>query len=589
MGSLGPDEPNHVFRSPCDILHTFGCGLCKTVALWSISVVMLVSKCKGFVHSKAILDSRIASFKDLPKLPNVTQTYFLKGVCFLNKNKSSADKCKSTGGAGGFRSCEFVPLLLQMYLAIGFNGDILPTTNTFYVAPDIQVGNITKVVQSAILNVLDAYFCTQISPLTADRIVRIQDKMMKCSHHFIALFQLLDKCSGRADPRLPITRKLHASCCNITPFMNDFGTFDKACTASWESCHRYSTVGIWYCTSRRYDTQNSEMANQAMLLNYNVINDFIAAVNSNTLEAYIKKNGPYVAPEEVEVQALNNYQSFPLTIDHETDMLTGDEDFLTLIKGGHLNVALLSGVVQTTMGERAWNSLKRRHLPTRLTCVQAISIEGNTESRLGKIILYATHKFRHRRPRYDKVLVQLQENEFQPAQLMAMFMMTNHDESHINYFAMVRYFVEVDNKEAIHRQYECPFPIYMWELGPYIGRRRLTVTQLINIDTVIGPAFMPPVISKTLPSPRSQHPRPTDRFWYVDRKYCDRAGWDDIQKDEQTAPTTHNEEEGNLLHIDIPDLHDIDINDPGIYVDNTDDEDEEQEDYNDEDEDEEDV
>ena len=76
-----------------------------------------------------------------------------------------------------------------------------------------------------------------------------------------------------------------------------------------------------------------------MLLNYNVINDFIAAVNSNTLEAYIKKNGPYVAPEEVEVQALNNYQSFPLTIDHETDMLTGDEDFLTLIKGGHLKVS----------------------------------------------------------------------------------------------------------------------------------------------------------------------------------------------------------------------------------------------------------
>jgi hypothetical protein len=42
----------------------------------------------------------MASFRDLPKLPNITQTYFLKGVCFLNKNKSTADKCKSTGGAG---------------------------------------------------------------------------------------------------------------------------------------------------------------------------------------------------------------------------------------------------------------------------------------------------------------------------------------------------------------------------------------------------------------------------------------------------------------------------------------------------------
>jgi hypothetical protein len=128
----------------------------------------------------------------------------------------------------------------------------------------------------------------------------------------------------------------------------------------------------------------------------------------------------------------------------------------------------------------------------------------------------------------------------------------------------------------------------MWELGPYIGRRRHTVTQFINIDTIIGPAFMPPVISKTRPLPTSQNPRPTDRFWYVDRKYCDRAGWDDIQKDEDTAPT-HNEEDTDLLHIDIPDLHDIDIHDPGIYVDNTDDEDdeEEHEDYNDDNDDEE--
>jgi hypothetical protein len=233
------------------------------------------------------------------------------------------------------------------------------------------------------------------------------------------------------------------------------------------------------------------MANQSMLLNYNVINDFISAVNSNTLEAYIKKNGPYVAPEEVEVQALNNYLSFPLSVDHDTDLLTGDEEYVAILKGAHLSVALLSNIVQATIGVRAWNSLKRRHLPTKLTCVQAISIEGNTESRLGKVILYATQKFRNRRPRYDKVLVQLQESESQPAQLMALLMMTNHDESRINYFAMVRYFVEVDNKEAIHRQYECPFPVYMWELGPYIGRRRLTVTQFISIDPIIGPAFMP--------------------------------------------------------------------------------------------------
>ena len=44
MGFVSLARRNHVFRSPCDILHTLMCGLCKNVVLWVITIVMHVSK-----------------------------------------------------------------------------------------------------------------------------------------------------------------------------------------------------------------------------------------------------------------------------------------------------------------------------------------------------------------------------------------------------------------------------------------------------------------------------------------------------------------------------------------------------------------
>jgi hypothetical protein len=459
-----------------------------------------------------------------------------------------------------------------MYLSIGFSGEILPKTSTFQVTSDIQVENVTEIVMKSILATLDAYFSTQMSPLTSQRILVVQDKMMKCSRHFIVLYQLLDKIAGRVEPRLPITRKLHASCCNITPFMEDFGTLDKACTTSWESCHRYSTVGLWNCTSRRYDTQNTEMGNHCMLLNYNVTNDFIAAVTTNTIEDYVKKNGPYIAPDEVEMLAVTNMKSFTLSINF-ADVMTGNESYVALLKESNLSEASASILLKNTVGEKAWRSFKREVGPTVVTCIQAISIEGNEDSRLGKIILYATHKFRNKRPRYDKVIVQLEGDTVQPAQLLALYMITSHNHLHTQYFAMVRYLMQVDDKEDIPTRYECPFAVYKWELGPYIGQTRQTVVQFIHVNTIMGPAFMPPVISKTRPSPISRHPRPTDRFWFVDRKYCDRAGWDNIQNSELIVNTGTNEDDS--LYIAVPNLSEIDIDDPDIYVDDSDDDEDE--------------
>ena len=118
MGHISPTQMNHIYRMCCDILHTFECGLMKNVTLWILTIIKKLSGMPGhgFQSSNARLDARIASFKDLPKCLNVTNSYFKKGITSISASKSKKQDAQSTGGAAGFRSCEFVPLLIQIYL-----------------------------------------------------------------------------------------------------------------------------------------------------------------------------------------------------------------------------------------------------------------------------------------------------------------------------------------------------------------------------------------------------------------------------------------------------------------------------------------
>jgi hypothetical protein len=253
MGKVDVDENNHVFRGPCDILHTFACGLCKNLVLWTVSIVMATSKLgPPFSFSEALFDARIASMKDWVKLANVTTTYFGKGICFISKGKSAAEKAQTSGGGGGFRSCEYIPLLLYMYMAIGVRGDVLPNVSHFGI-PGISddVGNVTQIVLTSISTMLDAYFALRTSPLTEDRIESIDIKLQKMSSHFIVMFQLMRTFAGDNSGALPQSRKLHAAVCNIPPFLKTFGTMMKADTASFESIHRDKTVALWLWTSKR--------------------------------------------------------------------------------------------------------------------------------------------------------------------------------------------------------------------------------------------------------------------------------------------------------------------------------------------------
>ena len=88
MGFIGPAVSNHIFRTPCDILHTFDCGIIKNVVLWVLGIVNGLPKVSNTHRfSEGRLDARITSMKDLCRLPNVTMTYFRIGLSNIMSNK----------------------------------------------------------------------------------------------------------------------------------------------------------------------------------------------------------------------------------------------------------------------------------------------------------------------------------------------------------------------------------------------------------------------------------------------------------------------------------------------------------------------
>ena len=348
----------------------------------------------------------------------------------------------------------------------------------------------------------------------------------------------------------------------MKPFLEQFGTSDKGDTASYESVHRCMTVGLWSVTSRRIGSMNEEMAKQSMLLNHNNMNEFVHAVTTGNMNRYIKERGPYVAPEFVEIKAISNLMGYPLRVDLADNRFRSTEDhYERLLTSTRVTNEELSNVVRGQFGIEGWALLSRNPDPVTLRVVQAVSIEGNEESRLGKVIIYATHKFQNTRPRHDFVIVQQAEGENQPAQLCVLLELSNADQTEVQYFAYVRYLLQVEAREETPARYQCPFPVFRWELGAYEQgrgrnrRTRSTVTQLIDVSSIVSPAFMTPVYHLNRNTPVSSKPEQTDRFWYICRQYCDRAGWDDV----------------NMVDVDqpiAPEVDEVVINIPAAVMEN---------------------
>ena len=618
-GMVAPGVQNNLHSTPPDILHTWCCGIMKNVLLWVINIVHNVSKLKiqKFAQNKGLLDARVASLKHLLKLQNVTTTYYRNGLTHISKNKSSKQKQATGGGAAGFRSAEFVQALLFIHLAVsttdssqhfkttftsnlllswsvnnnifllkvGFEGDIVPITAKTVVNDHITVDNITLVVQTTVAAVLDCYFEILASPMTDVRRASVKDKLSKMSLHFTSLWHLNQRTSGIAEVTLPKSRKRHVAECQIMPFLLVFGPLTKADTATYESYHRLGTTGVYEKTSKRYASQNEEMFRQSIFTNHASIEDFLEAVASNKMPEYVKLRGPYVAPEEIIVKPLNNIRHYDLQLVNglfeaiPAIGLRSDPDLLPkLLKSTGVNIKKLTADIKTSFQDEGeiWNEIERDISHVKL--IQGISIEANEDSRAGIHTMYATESFPSTEggARYDYVLVCNEDANgveySQPAMIQAILEFStvgNHNDT--DYYAYVTFLQEcLTDKEQPHR-YHTPLVKYQWEMDRSTRSPKRSC-QLIELKMIISPAWITPVFSLKHTTILGKRNDSMDRFWYLDRKYCDRAGWEDTFVHPYAIQQVQNEYIPNIVVIAPVDVdeeeEDIDDEDADEDIDN---------------------
>ena len=575
MVYIAPNIKNSIAYSPPDLLHTFMCGLFKNVTLWVITIVINISKLKrqSYEFSQYIFDSRIASLKDICKICNVTMSYFRKGITFLSKNKSNKEKSYSTSGAGGLRSCEFVALVLQFFFAVGVDGVVLPITPNFEISSGNVTGNVTKIVLSCIITLLDAYFSIRMSPVTRRKLNFIETKINKMSKHFIILYQCMQKLCGVTQLDLPHSRKLHSVVCSVIPFMNYFGTMLKADTSSYESVHRVMTVGVWKKTSKRYDSMNEEMAKQSLLQNYFYTNELLNAIASNSIVNHVIKFGPYIAPSTVIITKINNHSSYSLHINDNDLLDCKSKPLHNILFGSSLSVDSFTQYCRSKLGEENWEMLKYNRNCS-LKIIQGISIEGNEDTKLGKIMLYATNTFKNKRHRYSFISVMISDAH-QPAQTLCFvqFSMLNEtNDAHVYYYAIIRYLMPaIDVQQHIYNiitTIDSPFKLYEWEWS-YTRKngRRVKgpiIMDIIEVETIVSPAFVIPVFIDCTTIADCHLPSYTDRFWYADHKFFDRSDWDDIILQQEIDD---NNEDNST---DYPDIYNASDNSRNLDMNNID-------------------
>ena len=140
-------------------------------------------------------------------------------------------------------------------------------------------------------------------------------------------------------------------------------------------------------------------------------------------------------------------------------------------------------------------------------------------------------------------------NDTQPAQVLLLLQLQNFNKNKTKYFAIIRYMMPKRPcndpnspdflSDYILENIKSPYKVYEWEYEFVLnGRRRYRSPIkpcLVDVSTIISTAFVVPMSLENKPKPTCGHPKYSDQFWYVDRKFFDRSGWDDINL--QAAPT----------------------------------------------------
>ena len=430
----------------------------------------------------------------------------------------------------------------------------------------MELGNVTKKVHNAILAVLDMYFACKCDEFTVKQTYEIDKLGMIMEAHLNILWNLKQAIMYE-DPRGTLMRKPHGTA-HIGDFIRRFGPIIYADTDSFESSHKKFTTGVWRGTSKRLGTLVKEMTTASVIQSCAGHLEFYTTLQENKgITKCLEEFGPKIIGDGLVIDALPHISDIrfiatsELYKDGQTNVLIGvgiHSDLFDTDIFGHNSlpsIQKLSYYIKLRF-KNVWNHIISENTNTEFSVIRAVKYEGSKESGVGKGVIYATANNAGKGPRYDYVTVKTNytneetgENieSYDVAQVLMIIQVHVYKNiQNIREWKSSKwYFIVQYMQKATFHLYDKPFTIQNGAIKQLIWETKNNKSNLYNVDmisadNIAGSAMVIPYFSfhkkgkngttQKIATPTIGKPSSSDKFWYVDRKFFDRSGWEQLKE-----------------------------------------------------------
>ena len=450
-------------------------------------------------------------------------------------------------------------------------GDVLPNQKSFVFRRSlvgakqkrdpVELGNVTQKVQNAILSVLNMFFACKCDEFTDSQIDSL-DKMGTIMEAYINVLWTLKQAIMYEPTKSTLMRKLHSHN-HIGQHIRMFGPIWYADTSDWESAHKFFTTGVWRGTSKRKNTIDKEMLNATIAQSHAGHFDFsITLLEEDGVAQCQKSFGPKESSEGLTINPFTNVSDIRFVVTSEQDS-EGNNILKGVGRNKHLfkeslfvhsslsSSKFISQQLSKISSHEMWDKITEENTMYEFSIVRCASYEGSKDSDVGKGVIYARGK------RYDYVNVKVEQEEngeftegYQVAQVLLMLQCHKHKNiggkrvhQSTKWFFVVQYMkiMTIDLKvNKPHTSHESIHQL-QWEKIPIANNQSRFNIDIVSLDSIAGSAMVIPYFSTFYVNGRNKSigkliktppingkSASSDTFWYVDRKFFDRSGWEEL-------------------------------------------------------------
>jgi hypothetical protein len=173
--------------------------------------------------------------------------------------------------------------------------------------------------------------------------------------------------------------------------------------------------------------------------------------------------------------------------------------------------------------------------------LQGASFRGDMDTGVQPGLIYCTNNFKRKGyKRYDYVLVDLEDANgnrvTQVAQVISILAMMENSTNtkDAQYLFIVQYMEEDGHPSGTQNEFNSSFKQLKWEYYSVGNKQAQYSIHCISFENIIDTAVVIPFFSFETKSKRVHQmpimgePHINDRFYYIEKRYFDRSGWDEL-------------------------------------------------------------